>query len=392
MIPYCRHEIEETDLEAVSSILTSDWITQGPAGEAFERALCQVTGARHAVAVSSGTSALLIALQALGVGPGDEVIVPSLTFLATANAVLLCGARPVFADVDPKTLSLDPVDVSRRTGPRTRGAILVHYAGHVGDVEGCRAALGPGRFVLEDACHALGATVGGVGLGSDSEAACFSFHPAKHVTTGEGGAITSRDEGFVEACRRLRSHGVERDPQRWQGLGLPETLRDEERGGWVYEMQALSANHRLSDIGAALGTSQLARLDGILRARRALAQRYSDQLLDEPRVERLAERPGTGSAWHLYPIRIDRSRVRGGRAAIHRRLREGGVGAQVHYIPIHLQPWYRQHLGTGFGDLPATEAAYLELLSLPLFPSLARVDQDHVLAVLRAALDAETGA
>ncbi len=387
MIPYCRHEIDASDVEAVSAALASDWITQGPGGAGFEAALREATGAAHAVAVSSGTSALLVALQAWGVGPGDEVIVPSLTFLATANAVMLCGARPVFADVDPKTLSLDPVDVARRVGPRTRGAILVHYAGHVADVEGCGAALGDGRFLLEDACHALGAEEGGARVGGASEAACFSFHPAKHVTTGEGGAITTRDAGFAEQCRRLRSHGVEREPGRWEGLGLPAALREEERGAWVYEMHDLAANHRLSDVAAALGTSQLARLGAILDARRALARRYAERLSAESRIDRLAERPGTRSAWHLYPIRIDRTRVAGGRAAIHRRLHRDGIGAQVHYIPIHLQPWYRRHLGTRYGDLPATESAYLELLSLPLFPSLSVASQDRVIEGLLAALD-----
>lgn len=391
MIPYCRHAVDDRDREAVSAVLDSDRLTQGPGVDAFEAALCRATGARHAVAVSSGTSALVVALQAMGVGPGDEVIVPSMTFLATSNAVLLCGARPVFADVEGQTLALDPEQIARRVGPRTRGAILVHYAGHVADVAACRDALGPGRFLLEDACHALGGEDHDVRVGGASEAACFSFHPAKHVTTGEGGAITTADAGFAEACARLRAHGVERKPARWRGLGLPRALADEERGGWVYEMHGLSANHRLSDLGAALGTSQLGRLDLILEARRGRAARYAECLERDPRVRGLDERAGTRSAWHLYPIRIDRDRVDGGRAAVHRRLHRDGVGVQIHYVPIHLQPWYRETLGTGWGDLPETEAAYLELLSLPLFPDLSRADQDRVVDRLGAALD-EVGA
>lgn len=388
MIPYCRHAIDAADHAAVSAVLDSDRITQGPAVEAFEAALCDATGAREAVAVSSGTSALQVALLAHGVGPGDEVIVPSLTFLATANAVLLCGARPVFADVDPATLALDAEDVARRVSPRTRGAILVHYAGHVADTAACRAALGSDRFLIEDACHALGAEAeGGARLGSASEAACFSFHPAKHVTTGEGGAVTTTDPGFAEVCRRLRSHGVERAPSRWRGLGLPAELAAEERGDWVYEMHALSANHRMSDLSAGLGASQLTRLDAILEARRGRAGRYAERLERDDRVRSLEERRGTRSAWHLYPIRLDRQRIEGGRAAVHRRLHRDGVGVQIHYIPIHLQPWYRARLGTAWGDLPQTEAAYLELLSLPLFPDLTRADQDRVIERLGAALD-----
>lgn len=382
MIPYCQHEIRETDREAVFKVLASSRLTQGPAVAGFERALCERVGAAHAVAVSSGTSALQIALGALGVGPGDEVIVPSLTFLATANAVLLYGATPVFADIDPSTLMLDPAEVARHVGPRTRGAILVHYAGHAGDVEGLRAVLGPDRFVVEDACHALGAESGRGFVGADADAACFSFHPAKHVAAGEGGAVLSRDADLAERCRRLREHGVEREAAGHVGLGLPDALRAEECGGWVYEMHALSGNHRLPDLAAALGTSQLARLEENVARRREIAARYDAAFADEERIEGLLERPGTRSAWHLYPIRL----IDGGRAEIHRRLHDDGVGVQVHYIPIHLQPYYRKRLGTAWGDLPKTEAAYLGLLSLPMFPTLTEADQSRTIDVVFRAL------
>lgn len=386
MIPYCQHEIREADREAVSKVLASSRLTQGPAVGDFERALCERTEAASAIAVSSGTSALQVALSALGVGPGDEVVVPSLTFLATANAVLLCGATPVFADVDPATLMLDPADLAGRIGPRTRGAILVHYAGHVGDVDGCRRALGSGRFLLEDACHALGAETARGRVGGASEAACFSFHPAKHITTGEGGAIVTSDPELAARCRLFREHGVERAADARRGLGLPEAYRAEEQGDWVYEMHALSANHRLPDLGAALGTAQLARLDENVERRREIAARYEEALAGDARVVRLAEAPETRSAWHLYPIRI----VGPGRAAVYRRLHEDGIGVQIHYIPVHLQPWYRARLGTGWGDLPATEAAYLGLLSLPMFPTLRPADQMRSIDALRRALDSES--
>ncbi len=382
MIPYCQHQIRDEDRRAVSKVLDSPRLTQGPVIAAFEEALCARTDSKRAVAVSSGTSALQIALQALGVGPGDEVLVPSLSFLATANAVLLAGATPVFVDVEAETLAIDPLDLKRKVTARTVGAVMVHYAGHVADVEGCRAALGSERFIVEDACHALGAESDGRLVGSVADAACFSFHPAKHVTTGEGGAITTASSVLADRCLQLREHGMEREAGRWRGLGLPSHSSSEEVGGWIYEMHALAGNHRLADLGASLGLSQLGRLGELLDRRRQLASRYDRMLGGDERLEILRERPGTRSAWHLYPIRLAVERFHGGRAAIYRALHAEGIGVQVHYIPIHLQPFYRERLGTRFGDLPRTEDAYMRLLSLPLFPDLETVDQDHVVASL----------
>lgn len=387
MIPYCQHQIRPEDREAVAKVLDSPRLTQGPAVRDFEEALAARVGAACAVAVSSGTSALVIALQALGVGPGDEVLVPSLSFLATANAVLLVGATPRFVDIDRETLALDPEDLARKLGPATRGAILVHYAGHAADVAACRASLGADRFLIEDACHALGAESGGRPIGAQSDVACFSFHPAKHITTGEGGAIVCRSRELADRCVRLREHGVERDGRHWRGLGLPAALACEERGGWVYEMQVLAANHRLSDLSAALGRSQLGRLDEILEARRSIAARYAEALSDVETVDLYPERPDTRSAWHLYPIRLRVEAIEGGRAAIYDAMHAGGIGVQVHYIPIHLQPYYRAQLGCAFGDLPETEETYLRLLSLPIFPGLALEDQQRSVDVLRAALE-----
>jgi perosamine synthetase len=387
VIPYCQHRIRDEDREAVSKVLGSDRLTQGPMVAAFESGLRAATGARRAVAVSSGTSALQLALQALGVGPGDEVLVPSLTFLATANAVLLAGARPVFVDVDPRTLMLDPDDLSRRVSPRTRGAIVVHYAGHVADLAALRERLGADRFLLEDACHALGAVDHGRPVGSTSEVACFSFHPAKHITTGEGGAIVTRDERLADRCLRLREHGMERVPASFLGLGLPGAVRAEESGGWVYEMQSLSGNHRLPDFASALGLSQLSRLGENLAGRRRIAARYVERLAGDDRIDFVREGPETLSAWHLFPILLDVDRLEGGRAAVYAALHAEGIGVQVHYIPIHLQPYYRERLGTRFGDLPNTEAAYLRLLSLPMFPDLEEAAQERVVEVLKRTLD-----
>lgn len=385
-LPYARHSIGRRERAAVARSLASPWVAQGPLAAAFEAGLSRAIGAREVVAVSSGTAALHVALAALGVGPGDEVIVPPLTFVATANAVVACGATPVFADVEPDTLNLDPAAVARATTRRTRGAIAVHYAGHPADVAAIADALGPRRFVLEDACHALGARIGRRRAGALGDAACFSFHPAKAITTGEGGAVATSRGDLARAARVLRDHGLERERAGHVGLGLPRALRAEERGAWVYEMQRLGANHRLSEPQAALGLAQLERLPAFLRARREIARAYARDLAGERALRLPVERPGVRSAWHLYAVRIDAPALRGGRAALFERLRAAGIGVQVHYVPVHLQPYYRARLGHGWGSFPVAEAAYLELLSLPLFPSLAARDRERVVGALLGAI------
>ena len=385
-IPYARHHVGAADCAAVLRALASPALAQGPEAEAFGAELARAVGVAHGVAVASGTSALAVALGALGVGAGDEVIVPPLTFVATANAVLACGARPRFADVEPDTLNLDPAAVARAVTPRTRGAIAVHYAGHPAEVAAIADALGPGRFVLEDACHALGASVGARAAGALGHAACFSFHPAKAIATGEGGAVVSDDPTFAAAARRLRDHGLERDRARHRGLGLPPEADAEQRGDWVYELHALGANHRLAEPAAALGRSQLVRLAARVARRRALAERYAKALAGEDALVLPAERPGVRSAWHLYPVRVRPGALRGGRAALFAALRARGIGVQVHYVPVHLQPLYRERFGTAWGDCPVAEQAYLGLLSLPLHPWLGDADLDRVLDALRGEL------
>jgi perosamine synthetase len=382
LVPYARHSIGGHERAAVARSLASPWVAQGPLTGDFERGLARAIGARDVVAVSSGTAALHVALAALGVGPGDEVIVPPLTFVATANAVLACGATPVFADVEPDTLNLDPAAVARATTRRTRGAIPVHYAGHPADVDAIADALGPRRFVLEDACHALGAKVGKRNAGALGDAACFSFHPAKAITTGEGGAVATDRVDLARAARLLRDHGLEREREDHVGLGLPRALHAEQEGAWVYEMQRLGANHRLSEPQAALGLAQLERLTAFLRQRRALARAYAADLADEPALRLPTERRGVRSAWHLYAVRVRHDALRGGRAALFDALRTRGIGVQVHYVPVHLQPFYRERLGHRWGAFPVAESAYLELLSLPLFPTLSARDRGRVVATL----------
>lgn len=382
LVPYARHTIGARERAAVARSLASPWVAQGPLSAAFESGLARAIGVRDVVAVSSGTAALQVALAALGVGPGDEVIVPPLTFVATANAVLASGATPVFADVEPDTLNLDPAAVARATTRRTRGAIPVHYAGHPADVAAIADALGPHRFVLEDACHALGAKAGTRSAGALGDAACFSFHPAKAITTGEGGAVSTDRADVARAARMVRDHGLERAHEEHVGLGLPHGLRAEQEGAWVYEMQRLGANHRLSEPQAALGLAQLARLADFLRRRRAIARAYAAELAGDPALRLPVERRGFQSAWHLFAVRVDKAALRGGRAALFDALRARGIGVQVHYVPVHLQPYYRDRLGHGWGAFPVAESAYLELLSLPLFPTLSARDRERVVATL----------
>lgn len=382
-LPYARHHVDATDRDVVLRALASPEVAQGPEAEAFGAELAREIGVGCGIPVSSGTSALMVALGALGVGPGDEVLVPPLTFVATANAVLAVGATPRFADVDPETLNLDPAAASRLVTPRTRGAIPVHYAGHPAPVSALADALGPGRFVLEDACHALGARLGARAAGALGRAACFSFHPAKAITTGEGGAVVCDDEELARCARSLRDHGLVRDPARFEGLGLPEAWAAEERGAWVYELHRLGANHRLSEPAAALGRSQLTRLASRIARRRALAERYTRALGDLSSLRLPVERTDVRSAWHLYPVRLRPGALRGGRAALFAALRARGIGVQVHYVPVHLQPLYRDRLGTRLGDCPVAEREYLGLLSLPLHPWLAEEEQDRVVDVLR---------
>lgn len=385
-LPYARHHVAAADRQAVLRALASPAVTQGPEAEAFGIELARAVGVRCGVAVSSGTSALATALGALGVGPGDEVVVPPLTFVATASAVLATGATPRFADVEPETLNLDPAAVARVTTPRTRGAIPAHYGGHPASMSELADALGPGRFLLEDACHALGARLGTRAAGALGRAACFSFHPAKAITTGEGGAVVCDDDELARRVRSLRDHGLERDPARFRGLGLPAAWEAEECGAWVYELHRLGANHRLAEPAAALGRSQLARLASRVERRRALAERYTAALADLEALRLPRERSGARSAWHLYPVRLRPGAVRGGRAALFAALRARGIGVQVHYVPVHLQPLYRERFGTRFGDCPVAEQAYLGLLSLPLHPWLAEAEQDRILDALRAEL------
>jgi perosamine synthetase len=365
MIPYGRQTIDEEDIRAVTEVLRSDWLTTGPAVERFEQAVAEFTGARHAVAVSNGTAALHAAAYALGIGPGDEVIVPPMTFAATANAVVFQGGIPVFADVDPETLLLDPAEVERKITSRTKAVIAVDYAGQPCDYDKLRTVAGRhGLALIADACHSLGAEYQGRRSGSLADLSAFSFHPVKHITTGEGGMITTGDAALAARLRRFRNHGIGTDHR-----------QRSEAGSWFYEMEDLGFNYRLCDFQCALGTSQLRKLASWIARRHQIAAAYDAALP----WKRLAVRSGVCHAWHLYVARVP-----GDRAAAFRALRNAGIGVNVHYVPVHLHPFYRRTFGTVAGLCPVAEQAYEGILSLPMYPGMRDEDVETVITAVRS--------
>ncbi|GJD47526.1 UDP-4-amino-4, 6-dideoxy-N-acetyl-beta-L-altrosamine transaminase [Methylobacterium crusticola] len=383
MIPYGRQSLDEADIAAVTAVLRSDFLTQGPLVARFEAALAARTGAAEAVAVNSATSALHVAYRALGLGPGDLVWTTPNTFVATANAARLCGADVDFVDIDPMTYNLDAEALARKlAAARAAGGRLpaivatVDFAGQPCAVDRIRALAEEFGFrVVEDASHALGATWRGepVGCGRHAAVTVFSFHPVKIITTAEGGAATTNDPALAVRMRLLRTHGVTREA---------DLLEGESHGPWYYEQIDLGPNYRLTDLQAALGLSQLGRLDAFLARRRAIAARYDAALEDLPLV-RPWQDPDGASALHLYPVRFREGALRGGRRAAFEALRARGIGVQVHYIPVHTQPYYRR-LGFGPGQFPRAEAYYAGAVSLPIFAELTEAQQGAVIAALRA--------
>jgi UDP-4-amino-4,6-dideoxy-N-acetyl-beta-L-altrosamine transaminase len=372
-LPYGRQDVGSEELRRVREVLESDWLTQGPQVPAFEAALAQACGAQHAVAVANGTLALYIAFRAAGLGPGDRFIVPPITFVATANAGVLCGAEPVFVDIDPATLTLDPakVEAALLADPTIRAIVPVHLGGRVADLPAlARLARQYNAVVIEDACHAVGThwrDGGGawhtVGDGSHGVMTCFSFHPVKSITTGEGGAVTTNDPVLAERLALLRTHGITRDPAKLERADGP----------WYYEMQDLGFNARLTDLQAALGLAQLEKLDRVQQRRLELVQRYDDAFEPIPQLRTQARPAPDASCWHLMIVRTAHRR------ALYDALAAANIGSQVHYYPVHLQPWYRHNFGTGPGLCPAAEAYYDEALSLPLFPTMSDGDQQRVI-------------
>jgi len=372
MLPYGRQDIDEADVAAVVESLRSDWLTTGPRVAEFERRVAERVGVRHAVAVSSGTAALHAAAFAAGLGPGDEAIVPPLTFAATANAVLYQGATPVFADVLPDTLTLDPARAREQLTARTRAIVAVDFAGHPADLDELRAlARTQGLALLDDAAHALGAEYRGRPVGGQADLATFSFHPVKHVTTGEGGMVVTDDAALAERAARFRNHGIT--------TGAAERFQS---GEWFYEMVDLGFNYRLTDVQCALGLSQLGKLDRFLARRAAIAARYREALGRLPGVALQTVAPDVRHAWHIFPLLLDLERLAADRRAIFTALRAEGIGVNVHYIPVYWHPYY-QRLGYPKGLCPVAERAYERLLTLPLFPAMEDRDVEDVVTAVR---------
>jgi perosamine synthetase len=373
LLPYGRQWIEEDDIQAVVDVLRSDWLTTGPKVAEFEEAFAARVGAKHAVSFSSGTAALHGTAFAAGLQAGDEAITAPMTFAATANCILYQGARPVFADVCADTLNLDPLQAAARLTPKTRAIYPIDYAGHPADLDAIlNLADKHGLTVIEDACHALGATYHGRNSGSLAHMAIFSFHPVKHLATGEGGMVTTNNPELAESLRRFRNHGISSDARARQTSGQ-----------WYYEMVMLGYNYRLTDIACALGLSQLAKLEANLARRRAIAAHYSNTLRELSGVIPPAVREGIEPAWHLYPIRLELERLTVDRGEVFRALRAENIGVNVHYIPVHLHPYYRERFGYQGGEYPVAEDAYRRLISLPIFHGMSDQDVEDVIEAVR---------
>jgi UDP-4-amino-4,6-dideoxy-N-acetyl-beta-L-altrosamine transaminase len=391
-IPYGRQHIEQDDIDAVVAALQDDYLTTGPKVGQFEAAIAAATGAKEAIVCNSGTAALHLAAMALGLGPGDQVIVPTITFLATANAPHFTGAEVVFADVDPLTGLMTPAtfEAALSRAPRAKAVFPVHLAGQICPMPGIQEmARARGVAVVEDACHALGARDADgsvVGSGRHSVMTCFSFHPVKAIAMGEGGAVTTNDPFLAARCRRFRNHGVERDPARFTPASADFALdADGQPNPWVYEMVSPGFNYRAPDILCALGLSQLKKLDRFVARRRAIASAYDARLpLLAPIVRPAPRIPGVQSAWHLYVAQVSFAAAGVTRRQVVERMREQGVGVQVHYVPVHLQPYYRRK--DPDLDLKGAMTCYGRSLSLPIYPGMTEDDVDRVVEALRRAV------
>ena len=372
LLPYGRQSIGEDDIQAVTEVLRSDWLTTGPKVGEFEEAFASWVGAKHAISFSSGTAALHAAAFAAGLKGGDEAITTPLTFCATANCLLYQGARPVFVDVCDDTLNLDPEKASWRVTANTRAILPVDYAGHPCELDDIlQLAERHNLVVIEDASHALGAELQGRRVGSIAHMTTFSLHPVKHLTTGEGGMVTTDRGDLAETLRRFRNHGISSEARERQSAGQ-----------WYYEMILLGFNYRLTDIACALGLSPLGKLEQNLSRRREIAARYGKAFSSLRGLIPPVTRPGMSPAWHLYPVRLDLARITNSRTEVFQALRAENIGVNVHYIPVHLQPYYRQRFGYKGGEYPIAEAAYESLLSLPMFHAMTDQDVDDVIQAM----------
>lgn len=383
-LPYGRQLIDESDIEAVVQTLRSDWLTQGPAITTFEDELCKVTGAKHAIAMNSGTAALHAAYQACGITSGDEIITTGMTFAATANAALYLGAVPKFADIDVVTGNINPQSIEQLISKKTKAIVGVDYSGQPCDLKALREICDRhGLVLIEDAAHSIGSSLSGKKVGSIADLTTFSFHPVKTVTTGEGGAVTTNVDDYSKRLSKFRTHGIEKDPS---------NMLEKNPGPWFYEVSQLGFNYRITDIQAALGTSQLRKLEHFKARRQELVSRY-DRLVSKfsPMLEPTARLPGADCAHHLYPVLLSADESDGSkRRFIVEALHAENIGVQVHYIPVYDHPLYRELFAQDNWSerCPATNSFYARVFSLPLFPAMTDEDQDDVVNALSKVLSA----
>ncbi len=390
MLGYGRHSVGEDDMAAVREVLSSDFLTQGPQVEAFEQEFAARVGAAHAVAVSNATAALHLAMLVADIGPGDRVVTTPLTFLASANGAAYVGATVDFCDIDPFHYNMDASLLEQQWRDDTKAVVAVAYAGQACDMPAiAKVARQRGAWVIEDACHGVGG-----GFWNEEREWClgghpwadmttFSFHPVKTMTTGEGGMLVTQDATLAQRARLLRSHGVTRDPNHHQDWPIDDPLH--EKGPWYYEMQELGYNFRLSDLQCALGRSQLRKLDGWIARRREIVRQYQQAFasLSWLRCPSLRDsRDESLISWHLFSVWMDFPALGRTRSQVMQQLRESGVGTQVLYIPVHLQPWYRRSFGYQPGKCPNAESVYAGLLSLPLFPAMTDADVARVIVAV----------
>jgi UDP-4-amino-4,6-dideoxy-N-acetyl-beta-L-altrosamine transaminase len=364
-IPYGRQSIDDNDIQVVVEVLKSDYLTTGPKVAEFEKVVADYVGAKYAVAVSNGTAALHVTCLAAGIKEGDEVITTPITFAASANCALYCGAKPVFADIDPNTYNIDPNDIERKITDKTKAIIAVHFTGQPCDMDKIQKIANKyDLIVIEDAAHALGADYKGKKIGSISDMTTFSFHPVKHITTGEGGMITTNDVKIYEKLQLYRSHGITRDI----------SLLEKNDGGWYYEQQELGYNYRISDIQCALGINQMKKIDNFVARRREIAKKYDEEFSHLKGIIIPKQADGCKNSYHLYVIQVESIP----RRAAYDKLREAGIGVNVHYIPVYKHPYYQNH---GYQNICCknSEILYDKLITLPMYSSLTNEEQGYVI-------------
>jgi UDP-4-amino-4,6-dideoxy-N-acetyl-beta-L-altrosamine transaminase len=379
MLFYGHQWIDQDDIKAVSEVLQSDWITQGPKVEEFEKNFAKYIGVRYAVAVNSGTAALHAACFAAGISKGEKVITTPITFVASANCVIYQGGTPVFADIREDTLNIDPEEIKKKITSDTCALIPVDFTGLPADLEEIlQIARKNNLVVIEDASHALGATYKGKKIGSISDMTIFSFHPVKHITTGEGGMITTNNKKYYERLKLFRTHGITKEKDKLLNY----------EGPWYYEMQELGYNYRLTDFQCALGIAQLKKIDKNIQRRVEIAKRYNDEFKDltEIIIPQLNPLDST-SAWHIYMIQLNLEKLKVGRKDIFEALKAENIGVNVHYIPVHLQPYYRNKYNYHQGDFPKAERYYSRAITLPVFPKMSEKDIDDVVSAVKKVIN-----